>query len=104
MDKLNGQFEVLNPWAEVDPMPLRGISHRLADLTGKTVGLFAINYKTASRPTLTVVEQKLKKRFPLLKFSWFLFGYNLEVTETEDKARLEDWVKGIDAAVTAVGD
>ena len=43
---MNGQYEVLNPWAEVDPIPLKGIAPRVADLTGKTMGLFAITFKT----------------------------------------------------------
>ena len=103
-NRLNGQYEVLNPWAELDPVTLRGISPRLADLKGKTIGLFAPDYKVASRPILTVVEQKLRERFPSLKFNWFLFPYNLDVTETEYKEKFEEWVKGIDAAVAAVGD
>jgi hypothetical protein len=102
--KLGGQYEVLNPWAEVDPVPLRGISSRLTELTGKTIGLFAANAKVASRPIMSVVEQKLRERFPSLKFSWFLFDHNLNVIETKDRTRFEEWVKGIDAAVTAVGD
>jgi len=104
MNKLNGQYEVLNPWAEADPIPLRGISSRLADLKGKTIGLFAANAKVASRPTLAVVEQKLRERFPSLKFSWFLFDLNLDVSETKDKSRFEEWVKRTDAAIAAVGD
>ncbi len=102
--KLNGQYEVLNPWAEVDPVLLRGISPRLVDLKGKTVGLFVANAKIASRPIITVVEQKLRERFPSLTFSWFMFDHNLDVTETKDKARFEEWAKGIDAAVAAVAD
>ena len=97
---MNGQYEVLNPWAEVDPLPLRGISPRVTDLTGKTVGLFADLVKPASRPILTAVERQLKERFPTLKFSWFLSGSN----EPEDKDKFEEWVKGVDTAVTAVGD
>ena len=106
---MNGQYEVLNPWAEADPIPLRGISRRVTDLTGKTIGLFCANYKVASRPILTVVEEKLKDKFPKLKFSWFETNYNLEVTETKstgtkDKASFEEWVKGVDAVIAAVGD
>ena len=55
---MNGQYEVMNPWAEVDPVPLRGIASRVADLKDKTVGLFALTYKGASRPALAVVEEK----------------------------------------------
>lgn len=101
---MNGQYDVLNPWAEADPIRLRGISPRVADFAGKTIGLFAGRTKVAARPILTIVEKRLKERFPTLKLSWFLFGYNLTVTDTEDKARFEDWAKGVDAAITAVGD
>jgi len=101
---MNGQYGVLNPWAEADAIPLRGISPRVTDLTGKTIGLFAGNHKIAARPILNVVEERLKERFPPLKFSWFLFGLSLEVTETEEKERFEDWAKGVDAAIAAVGD
>ena len=34
------QYEVLNPWAESDPVPMRGISPRLDTMEGKTIGLF----------------------------------------------------------------
>ena len=101
---MNGQYDVLNPWAEADPIRLREISPRVTDLAGKTIGLFAGHSKVAARPILSVVEKRLKERFPTLKFSWFLFDYNLTVTETKDKARFEDWAKGLDAAIAAVGD
>jgi len=101
---MNGQYEVLNPWAEADPIPSRGISPRVTDLTGRTIGLFSDTFKVASKPVLTVVEEKLKERFPTSKFSWFETNYNLEITETEEKASFEEWVKGVDAVVTAVGD
>jgi hypothetical protein len=31
------QYDVLSPWAEVDPLPLRGISPRLDSLSGKKI-------------------------------------------------------------------
>ncbi|MFH1652116.1 MAG: hypothetical protein ABID87_08480 [Chloroflexota bacterium] len=98
------QYEVLNPWAEVDPVPPRGIAPRPADLAGKTVGLFAESYKVASVPILKAVEKGLKERFPAAKFSWFIFQQSRRVTETEDKDRFEQWVRSVDTAVTAVGD
>lgn len=100
------EYEVLNPWAEVDPIPLSGISPRVKDLAGKTIGLYAMISKVASRPILTVVEQKLKERFPTMKLSWFLHdryrvgGFDL----AENKARLEEWLKGVDTVIAAVGD
>lgn len=103
MERASCQYEVLNPWAEVDPVPLKGLSPRLTDLKGKTIGLFS-NWKTAARPVLTVAQNRLKEREPSLKFSWFEFGLNTEVDETELKGAFEDWVKGCDAVLSAVGD
>ena len=44
----NNQYAVLNPWAEVDPVPLKGISPRLTGLEGKKIGIFQ-NFKQASK-------------------------------------------------------
>ena len=101
--KENGQYEVLSPWAEVDPLPLKGLSPRLTDMTGKKIGLF-FNNKEAARPIQNIVEARLKKRFPALEFSHFLRIPNLSVAETEDWAKFEEWVKGLDAVILAVGD
>ena len=35
------QYEVLSPWADVDPIPVRGISPRLDSVEGKKIGLFS---------------------------------------------------------------
>ena len=102
-NKLNGQYEVLSPWAEVDLVTLKGISHRVMDLTGKTIGFFT-NNKHAASPIQRMVEKKLNERFPTLKFSHFLFPANFDVSESKDKGTFEEWVKGIDAAIAAVGD
>jgi hypothetical protein len=108
---MNGQYEVLSPWADVDPVPLRGITPRLTDLAGKTIGLFE-NQKVAAKPILTEVEAKLKERYPTCKFSWYVAppdtgptsGAPMEQVESKYKAKFEEWVKGVDAVVAAVGD
>ncbi len=101
----NGQYEVLSPWAEVDPIPLKGISPRLSDLNGKKIGLL-INGKRASRPILSVVERELKKRYSTLIISYFHPGGGAEAEDVEkrEKSSLANWVKGVDAVVLAVGD
>ena len=100
----DGQYNVLSPWAEIDPIPLRGVSPRVTDLAGKKIGLFR-NFKTAARPILTVVERKLRERFPTSEFSWFdSTMVNVLETETQNKVKFEEWSKGIDAVVAAVGD
>jgi hypothetical protein len=102
---VNGGYEVLSPWAEADPVPLKGISSRLKDLAGKKIGLFVLS-KPAARPILTVVEAKLKQKYPTCQTSWY--NSNIPWTkmqiESEDKAKFEDWVKGVDAVIGAVGD
>jgi hypothetical protein len=37
---MSNQYEVLNPWAEVDPVPLKHITPRLDSLSTKTIGLY----------------------------------------------------------------
>ncbi len=100
---MNGQYEVLNPWAEADPIPLRGISPRVTELKDKTIGLL-FSTKRAARPILTVVQEKLKERFPTLKFIWFPFDWYLDIAETKDKARLDKFIKEVEVVISSVGD
>ena len=100
---MNGQYEVLNPWAEVDAIPVRGILHGVADLTDKTVGLYS-THKIASRPVVNAVGERLKERFPTLKFSSFEYYLGREVTDSVEKDKFVEWLKGVDAVVAAVGD
>jgi len=103
MNALDVHSEVLSPWAEVD-VPLRGISPRLIDLNGKTIGLF-VNAKVAAPVVQTVVEGKLKERFPAVKFSRFLFDSPGQVaTNSEYWGSYKEWLNGVDTVIGAVGD
>jgi hypothetical protein len=102
--KSNSVFEVLSPWAEADPKPLRGLSPRIASLEGKKIGLLR-NSKRAAEPILKVVEGKLKERFPSAEMSWFRGrSFSVSELEPERKSEFEDWIKGVDAVVAAVAD
>ena len=106
MDKgnLNGQFEVLTPWAEIDPIPFKGISPRLTSLEKKKIGLFN-NPKRAARLISTSIERKLKERYPSLETSHYSnCQANILEIETENKERFEKWVKEVDAVILGVGD
>jgi len=104
MDASDSQYEVLSPWAEVDPIPLRGISPRVETLEGKKIGLFA-NFKRAARPIQAYVEQKLKERFPSSETSLFDSRLpNVTETETENKAKFTAWAQEVDAVIAVVGD
>jgi len=102
---MSGQYEVLNPWAEVDPLQIKGLSPRMPDLKGKTVGLF-YSYKTASRPIVEEAGKRLQERFPTIKLSPFHGIYSLGrgFAESQETERFEKWVKGVDAIISAVGD
>jgi hypothetical protein len=98
------QFRVLNPWAEADPIPPRGISPRLNSLAGKNIGLFA-NFKRASRPILASVERRLKTMYPDCQTRLFdSRGANVVETETRNRESFIKWAKGVDAVILAVGD
>ena len=98
------QYSVLNPWAEVDPIPLRGISPRLQTLAGKKIGLFA-NFKRASVPIAQSIERRLKAMYPDIQTSMF-HSTDPNVTETETKRREEfiAWIKSVDGVIAEVGD
>ncbi|HTY62673.1 MAG TPA: hypothetical protein VMG30_10490 [Acidobacteriota bacterium] len=101
---LNPQFKVLNPWAEVDPIPPRGISPRMSTLAGKKIGLFA-NFKRASRPILASVEKRLKMMYPDIETVLYdSRGANVVESETTNREKFAGWMKRIDAAILAVGD
>ena len=103
IDHAYSQYEVLSPWADADPMPPQGITKRLSDLEGKTIGLFH-NSKRAAHPIMNVLEKKLKERYPTISFSRFVLMPNAGVDETDDKDRFDEWVKGVDGVILCYGD
>jgi|APIni6443716594_1056825.scaffolds.fasta_scaffold221200_1 hypothetical protein len=101
---MSEQCEVLSPWAEADPVPLRGISERLKDLSGKMIGLHADN-KPAAVPILKVVEKRMHELYPTATFAWFTTKLIDEVERyPEVRAKFDEWLSGVDAVVGAVGD
>ena len=97
-------YEVLSPWADVDPIPLRGISPRLNTLDGKKIGLFA-NFKRAAVPIANEVEKQLKDVFPNIETNLFhSTAPNVDESETVRKEEFAKWAKSVDAVVGMVGD
>jgi hypothetical protein len=96
-------YEVLSPWAEADPLPLKGLSPRLDTLAGKKIGLFQ-NFKQASKQMTATIGQKLKERYPGLETVLFdSTDQNVNVIETDKKNEFIKWAEGIDAAILLVG-
>ena len=104
MAEQRNMFEVLSPWADADPVMFRGTSPRVTTLEGKTIGLLG-NSKRTSGPTLDIVEDRLKKRFPSASFSRFVNDIaNQTITETPKKDDSEAWVEGVDTVIASYGD
>ena len=98
------QFEVLSPWADVDPIPLRGISPRITTLAGKKIGLF-VNPKRAAMPIAESIQKRLASMYPDAQTIMFHdTEANVSVIETKNKDKFIAWAKGIDAAIAVVGD
>jgi hypothetical protein len=98
------QFEVLSPWAEVDPIPFSGISPRIPTLAGKKVGLF-VNPKRAAMPIAEAIDKKLKAMYPDIQTIVFhSTEANVNEIETKNKEKFTAWAKGLDAAIAVVGD
>ena len=117
---MDNQYEVLSPWAEAEPVPLKGISPRVPSLDGRRIGLF--HHSKLAGPYITAaVEKALKEKFPTADFSYFRFSRLGDLDSGSDRGGLgittidpllekkelesfEDWIKGVDAVVAAVGD
>jgi hypothetical protein len=98
------QFEVLSPWADVDPIPLRGISPRIDTLSGKKIGLF-VNPKRAALPIAESIDTRLKAMYPAIETIMYRsYGANVNEIETDNKEQFTAWAKGLDAAIAVVGD
>jgi len=102
---MNGPYEVLSPWAEVDPRPLHGISPRLDHLRGQKVGLFS-NSKSAAPLIMTVLAKRLAARFPdaVIQRYEALEPYSIIQMEGRNKENFEAWLREVDTVIAAVGD
>jgi hypothetical protein len=99
------KYEVLSPWAEADPIRLKGLSApRVENLAGKKIGLF-VNYKRAAKPIAESLEKRLKTMYPDAQISYFYSPeWNVSVVETKNKDKFEAWAKGVNAVILSVGD
>jgi hypothetical protein len=102
--KTDAAYEVLSPWADADLVPLKGLAPRLDSLDGKKIGLLQ-NSKRAAPRILDVTEGLLKEKFPAARLSRFEGrSFSVSALEPARKQEFDDWLKGVDAVIAAVGD
>jgi len=99
------QYKVLSPWAEVDPVPPRGLSPRLGALDGKKIGLF-VNTKRAAKPMAAAIAKRLMEKFPTSETSLFTSPLSTIILRESKKeeAQFTAWLKSVNAVVLLVGD
>ncbi len=103
-DRTGSDYEVLSPWAEADPVALKGVTPRPRGLEGTKIGLFC-NGKRAAPLALAAFERQLREKIPSVQTSWYRSSrMNTPEILTEGRARFETWVGTQDAVVLAVGD
>ena len=100
---MSTDYEVMSPWADIDPVPLMGLSTRLDGLEGKTVGFF-MNSKIAAEPMADIIKEKLEEKYTSIKFSSFVRIPNISMEETPEKGKYNEWLKDLDAVVFMHGD
>lgn len=102
---MSSLYEVLSPWAEPDVDEQVGLSPRPETLEGKTIGLFA-NFKGHSAMVLDVIAEGIKKRYPNVGFTKFI--YPVETTEIMLDPAYADafaaWLENCDAVISGYGD
>src|SRR4030043_84856 len=102
--KSTDTYEVLSPWAEADPVLLKGLAPRPDKLDGKKIGLLC-NNKRAAPLILDATEKLLKKKFPTAKISkFFARSFSVSSLEKDREAEFNKWIKEVDAVIAAVGD
>jgi hypothetical protein len=101
---MNNDYAVLSPWADTDPIPLKGLGARIDSLAGKKIGLF-YNIKRAAQPVIAVVEKNLKEKYPGIVTTMYP-SRMMDTMEVDgaDKEKFHAWLNGVDAVVGAVGD
>jgi hypothetical protein len=103
-EKATPTYEVLSPWAEADPIPLKGLSPRLDKLDGKKIGLLC-NNKRAATLILDATEKLINEKFPSVSITkFFARSFSVSSLEKDREGEFNDWLKGVDAVIAAVGD
>ena len=98
-------YEVLSPWAEADPVPLKG-PRPAAGQAGWQENRAPAEQQAGraadSRRCRAAAKRKIPYEVQISRFEGRSFS--VSSLEPERRAEFEDWLKGVDAVIAAVGD
>ena len=105
------EYQVLSPYAEVDPIVQIGLSPRVPDLNQATIGLYA-TFKEHWTLILMEIAKQLKQLYPGVEFSYFEYPKDLNAytqvaelaKDPEFRPKFEEWVGGVDGVIVANAD
>ena len=94
----------LSPWSGVDVEGTAGLSPRLEDLDGKTIGMFS-DFMVVSMCMLHAVETELHRRFPNARFSYIQYAKDPTriVDDPEFQPAFLEWLNGVDCVLAFYG-
>ena len=94
----------LSPWAGVNVDNVTGLSPRLDDLNGKTIGLF-VDFMVVSECMSYAIEAELAKRYPGASFSRIVYAKDpTRITDDpEFEPKFLDWIAGVDGIIAFYG-
>lgn len=97
-------LHALSPWSEVDTEKLAGLSPRLDDLNGKTVGMFG-DFMDLAVHMLKAVEKQLRIRYPKVVFSYLQYRTETTRIDKDEAFRpvFEEWAAGVDCILGFYG-
>ena len=97
-------YTVLSPWGEVDTSQLSGLSPRLDQLNGKTIGMYADLFMVGIHMQENI-ERELRRRYPDIKVKYI--RYPIETKRIADdpafKAEFDAWAGDCDAILSLYG-
>ena len=96
------EYTVLSPWAEQNASNRVGLSPRVSDLNGKTIGMNG-HFMNYSMFILEEIEKAIAKRYPGAKFSYIQYKHGDQRIERDDEFEsvYREWVSKVDCIVQA---
>lgn len=96
-------MDLIDPATERAGAEQKPLEPRVESLSGKHIGLYD-NAKSAAEPLLTVVKEKLERKYPDATFSWYHVEHLNQIKREDVQEDVKEWAADVDTAIGAIGD